>query len=436
MSQKAVHILAHFEQEICGTCDQNLIRIGENFYVLHGTITCIPKNIKTEMPLDLKDEAETVEDDDFDQHFVLTHDDDLDTVDVELKEETPSVNDERSDQYIAFENRCEKDSTMFEKQNVKPVKSTRLIGDKTTHLECNECNKTYTRIDHLKRHVIEVHRPSERNFMCNACGTKFSFQFRLNSHKKSSTICNICGKIFCMKKQLLEHQDDEHDMIKNDNNEKSTKSSKCKIDGCNEMVAAHGWIVHMADKHTASKQEKNDNRYACDICSKTYKTKRGIEFHILSIHCPSSKKFKCEICGYATVSQKELKRHQMKIHFKQRNFMCSECGKIFLLKSQLILHSYQHSGEKPFSCSFQACSKRFRVQSQIYEHMRMHTKEKPYCCTIENCDRRFSYKIDLKRHKFSAHGIYTNEYHCEICAEKFPENMLLKKHMKNHGNNI
>lgn len=62
----------------------------------------------------------------------------------------------------------------------------------------------------------------------------------------------------------------------------------------------------------------------------------------------------------------------------------------------------------------------------------MHTGEKPYSCSVESCDRRFSYKVDLKRHKYSTHGIYTNKYPCEICAEIFPENMLLKKHMKKH----
>lgn len=162
-----------------------------------------------------------------------------------------------------------------------------------------------------------------------------------------------------------------------DNSEAIIKSSKCRFDGCNDIVAAYGWTEHMANKHSISKQEKC-NRFECDICLKAYKTKAGIEFHILSVHCPQSKKFKCKICGYATVSQKLLTRHQNKIHFKQRDFMCSECGKTFHLKSQLKLHSYQHTGQKPYPCLFEGCSKSFRSQPQRIEHMRMHTGEKPF----------------------------------------------------------
>lgn len=471
MAQTSIHIMTHFEQEICGICDQNLVRIGEQFYVLHGSVTCIPTNIKTETSpppspyelndeyeleetsapsiistqfvRDLKGEAEAIgnENEDFDQNdFTLAQEDHMNAADVELDAKItisePSIKDETFDQYNAPGNRSEKvqpirDATKIEKRNIKQVKSTRQIRGKSAQFECDECHKTYTRIDHLKRHEREVHNPSEGNFVCNECGTKFSFQYRLNYHKKSNAICNICGKIFCMKKQLLLHQEEEHDMIEVDN-KKSAKLTKCKIDGCNEMIASHGWIEHLATKHSAKKQRRKINRYECEICSKTYKTKNGIEFHILSIHCPSSKKFKCQICNYVTVSQKALEGHQKKIHFKPRNFMCSECGKTFHLRSQLKMHSYQHSLEKPFSCTFEGCSKKFRDRSQIYEHMRMHTGEKPYSCSVENCDRRFAYKIDLKRHKFSAHGIYTNKYPCEICSEIFPENMLLKKHMKKH----
>lgn len=378
MAQKTVHILTHFEQEICDICNQNLFRIGENFYVLHGAITCIPRNIKTETSppppspyelideyerddtsaqsviqfvQDLKDESEAIEDENgmSDQHFSPTQEDYVDTaedyVDLAVSIE-PSIKDERFDQYSARENRCEKTQSLkctkiIENQNTTRVKAKyRQNGSKNTHFECNECDKTYTRSDHLKRHVIEVHRASEKKFACTDCGNKFSLQYRLNSHKKSSKICNICGKLFCMQRQLLVHQEEEHDMFEKDN-EKNIKSSKCKIDGCNEEIAAYRWIEHMANKHTASKQKKKVNRYECETCHKTYRTKDGVEFHILSIHCPSSKKYKCQICSYTTVTQKALEVHQKKIHFKPRNFMCSECGKTFLLRSNLKMHSYQ-----------------------------------------------------------------------------------------------
>lgn len=460
MAQKSIHVLTHFQQEICGTCDQNLICIGENFYVLHGTITCIPRNIKTETPScepniehemdensvhvhteqfidDLKAEAEY---ENIDQHYTLTQDDCLDADDSERNDDMP-IREQNAEDYCFVENSAHENicgdaqlsscTTEIEKANANVVKSYRKLKGKNTRYECIECKKIFTRTDHLKVHVLDKHRPSEKPFECIECRQRFATNYRLNDHKKYRAICNTCGKIFCTKKQQLLHQAEEHDY-----NETIAKSSICHYNGCNEIVADCGWTEHMANKHAISREERKRNQYECDICSKTYKTRDGIEFHILSIHCPSSKRFKCKICGYATVSQKLLARHQTKIHFQQRNFMCSVCGKTFRSNYQLKSHGYQHTGEKPYPCLFEGCSKNFRGQPQRIEHMRMHTGQRPFKCQAENCDRSFAYNIDLKRHKFSAHGIYTKKYPCEICTEIFPENMLLKKHMRKHGNNF
>lgn len=40
-ANKSAPVLSYFEWENCMQCHQDLIRFGENLYVLHSTITCI-----------------------------------------------------------------------------------------------------------------------------------------------------------------------------------------------------------------------------------------------------------------------------------------------------------------------------------------------------------------------------------------------------------
>lgn len=132
--------------------------------------------------------------------------------------------------------------------------------------------------------------------------------------------------------------------------------------------------------------------------------------------------------------------------------MCSYCGKSFRQLYHLTEHMNAHTGEKPYPCD--VCGKSFGRLRILRAHQRIHTGEKPNICTIDGCDKAYAYDlirrlinyklfitfiffhrydIDLKRHKFSAHGIYTKKHICSICSKVFPENKLLKKHMDSHS---
>lgn len=204
---------------------------------------------------------------------------------------------------------------------------------------------------------------------------------------------------------------------------KNIKKYKCKVEGCGELVSSSNRGYHNAKHYT---------RFECDICKAKFPTKSQIRLHILNVHDPTSKKFKCNVCGSSYLTAALLVWHHKLSHLKERNFQCSECGKTFRSKHLLQVHVYCHTGEKPFGCTFKGCTRQFRSKPQRIEHMRSHTGEKPFKCLEVGCDRQFAYAVDFKRHKFNLHGIFTKKFPCQICAEVFPENMILKKHMKKH----
>lgn len=90
-----------------------------------------------------------------------------------------------------------------------------------------------------------------------------------------------------------------------------------------------------------------------------------------------------------------------------------------------------HTGATPYKCT--VCDKRFTRHNILKAHQLVHTKEKPCICNIDKCGRAYAYEIDLKRHKFSAHGIYSKKHICTLCEKVFPEKKLLRKHLESHS---
>lgn len=65
-------------------------------------------------------------------------------------------------------------------------------------------------------------------------------------------------------------------------------------------------------------------------------------------------------------------------HFEQDvvdtsgRYVCPYCHKKFSRPSSLRIHTYSHTGEKPFVCTEPGCGRHFSVQSNMRRHLRVH----------------------------------------------------------------
>lgn len=278
-------------------------------------------------------------------------------------------------------------------------KQNKNFGDFKT-FECDICKAILKSKDGVRQHIMHTHLKIAKRFTCEQCGLAFYTKSEVKLHHKiihlniRDFICTTCGKAFKLRYQLKNHEKFVH----------SDERYKCFQDDCNKYFST----PMSRKKHMETHRETHGN--------------------------PQEGRVKCELCGFSFASKITLQNHHRLTHLNIRNFKCMVCGQALKSKLALQLHTYKHTGEKPYSCPHEGCERKFRSQSNRDEHNRSHTGEKPYLCTVDGCEQRFRFSVDFRRHKQKIHGIESIKcFPCTTCGEVLTKNSLLVKHMKLHA---
>ncbi|KAF7286016.1 hypothetical protein GWI33_008319 [Rhynchophorus ferrugineus] len=260
---------------------------------------------------------------------------------------------------------------------------------------------------HLKEIITIVIRPelNEKSEDVNI-SKELSFQ-RGSSIDDTETSCDVCGKLFSSEIQYFVHL-------------KQHKKFTCDV--CGKIFASNTVLK----RHQISHRE--DRPLMCPLCPKTFKHRRVLDYHMKTLHQPSSKVY-CDLCGKEFTTIKNCLRHK-KTHFiEDETLTCRECNKVFANNWYLKKHMDSRHYGKVHICDI--CGARIADKGNLKNHMKLHDpnykKPEPQTCPI--CNKTFS---NIKAHHKAAHENDGKNFSCEYCGKFFQHKSGLKFHLMVH----
>uniref|UniRef100_A0A1I8PZH5 Uncharacterized protein n=1 Tax=Stomoxys calcitrans TaxID=35570 RepID=A0A1I8PZH5_STOCA len=194
------------------------------------------------------------------------------------------------------------------------------------------------------------------------------------------------------------------------------------------------------------------SRFACDLCSKTFRYRHRLEAHDRKQHrglkaypctfancnrgynrlgdlrhhinnhngIPNIYKCKIDNCNMEFTCFSGLSKHKRKHHKwgkELQKYTCETCGKVLTNPRSLKGHRYLHldKSQWPYVCDEKDCTRRFRFKSELAVHKKRHAGIKNYVCP--HCGLRYTTSTELKNH-VNFHT-FEKKYPCEICGKVF-----------------
>ncbi|XP_032017820.1 zinc finger and BTB domain-containing protein 47 isoform X2 [Hylobates moloch] len=162
----------------------------------------------------------------------------------------------------------------------------------------------------------------------------------------------------------------------------------------------------------------------CDQCGKRFLLESELLLH-RQTDC--ERNIQCVTCGKAFKKLWSLHEHNKIVHgYAEKKFSCEICEKKFYTMAHVRKHMVAHTKDMPFTC--ETCGKSFKRSMSLKVHSLQHSGEKPFRC--ENCNERFQYKYQLRSH-MSIH-IGHKQFMCQWCGKDFNMKQYFDEHMKTH----
>ena len=358
---------------------------------------------------------------------------------------------------------------------------------KPVKFDCQNCEKSFTRMHSLNNHQKYFHEGIEpplkqkpyskqckecdykadtRNkwsyhrsvhlnikFSCDLCDfqskhKQFVLFHKISKHNIGKRFeCKKCEKSFTRPIHLTNHQKYVHEGVEQPPKQKPKTTCPCKT--CDfQAKSLHFLNLHIKELHPESVltcemcsftsvyetllKEHKDNvhegvTYKCSHCEAVLKTKRSKKNHERLMH--RVKPFLCSKCDRQSSSRGALKIHEERDHEGVR-YNCDICGHMAKGKHHLKIHKEcKHEGVK-YTCDANDCNTVYSQKENLANHKKTKHEGVSYPCKVEGCEYKGSKKSLVLKHKRIVHdGVV---YRCPKCDYKAGRPEHLKTHIKKH----
>ncbi|KAJ8736230.1 hypothetical protein PYW08_006886 [Mythimna loreyi] len=286
------------------------------------------------------------------------------------------------------------DSEDEEKEDVTKTPESSDDDKMVKPFQCNSCERSFCTDLALKNHTW-IHIPDnndDKNYTCHTCSVAFFYKYDLISHLKNhrtNGVCQICGRMFRSERTYVAHMSVHLP---------SSKAYTCKV--CCRSYNTWGGLK------THSVTHSSDRPYTCEVCMKTFKRNQDLKFH-MNQHT-GAKPYKCPFCDKCFASSGNCYSHRSRMHPEKKQeqsikrtiaaasppvlrpiapkpktdngptynnlttingvikYKCHLCEHSFVKKENFNYHMFQHTGEKPFKCTY--CSEEFVTRRGLLIH--------------------------------------------------------------------
>ena len=325
---------------------------------------------------------------------------------------------------------------------------------------CNICAKEFSRPQHVKRHIEQVHGKDINDEKYNPWVVNSLEEFLYYCCPE----CDLTREtIYQSKEVFFQHAMQHHPMAKETleifgmKEEPFDQNGTIFYDEYEGLDDSHLYYptIEYEDENVDKSKETDDDpkiKLQCQYCNySNIGNKRNLKRHIEAVH--GTKKFNCEYCDMKFSRKDVLKGHVASIHKDKIQSVEKSINlqQNFINKSQSLEMKKEPLDENGHENTYIAQPDLFQtdIKSEIkadddsyfndisYDNgMKSESKKKAKC---EICEKEFlgkNHTKHLRRHMKNVHDKQRNYEYCEYCAKNFETPEELKSHIKElHGEN-